>query len=65
MFKYGSVKLFFSKILIGLLVLALSVFIFISLINNSMGYFGALLSSIILVFSLSLIAALIIDMIIF
>ena len=68
MFKYGSIKLFFTKIIIGLIILTLSVLIFVSLIShdlsdpgfnkisdkslitNSMGYFGALLSSIMLVF---------------
>ena len=68
MFKYGSIKLFFTKLIIGLIILTLSMLIFISLISydlsdpgfnkisdksiitNSMGYFGALLSSILLVF---------------
>ncbi len=68
MFKYGSIKLFFTKLIIGLIILTLSMLIFISLlshdlsdpgfnkisdksiITNSMGYFGALLSSILLVF---------------
>ena len=68
MFKYGSIKLFFTKIIIGLLILTISIFFIISLlghdlndpgfnkisdksiISNTMGYFGALLSSIMLVF---------------
>ena len=68
MFKYGSIKLFFTKLIIGLIILTLSMLIFVSLIShdlsdpgfnkisdksiitNSMGYFGALLSSILLVF---------------
>ena len=68
MFKYGTLRLFFTKILIGSIFIAFSLILFLSLIsfnpedpgfkkfayeqniNNYLGYFGAKLSSFMLVF---------------
>ena len=68
MFKYGTLRLFFTKILIGIIFIAFSLILFLSLISfnpedpgfkritneenihNYLGYFGAKLSSFMLVF---------------
>ena len=68
MFKYGTLRLFFTKILIGSIFIAFSLILFLSLISfnpedpgfkritneenihNYLGYFGATLSSFMLVF---------------
>ena len=68
MFKYGTLRLFFSKILIGSIFIAIALILFLSLISfnaedpgfkkivyqqnihNYLGYFGAKLSSFLLVF---------------
>ena len=68
MFKYGTLRLFFAKIIIGAIFIAFSLMLFLSLISfspedpgfkkiayhqnihNYLGYFGAKLSSFMLVF---------------